>query len=201
MLKLFTVQYKKSGNKNNRNNRKQQETHTHTHSKRVSRSLQGSPYRLPSKPQIKDDTKMQQHFYEKKKKKPTLGFSSVSSSCLIPSWGGKKNLSEQVSILPENIISSLCQNRWRHVLFVLFSRVSCKALLATAARGERERKRLPWGEELPRASESLFTTSCACYFHQNRAQSFSSPLVFLCFWQEVVIVKHQVPLCLTEQWN
>lgn len=66
---------------------------------------------------------------------------------------------------------------------------------------ERERKRLPWGEELPRASESLFTTSCACYFHQNRAQCFSSPLVFLCFWQEVVIVKHQVPLCLTEQWK
>lgn len=54
---------------------------------------------------------------------------------------------------------------------------------------ERCRKHVPWGEKLPQASESLFTTSCACYFHQNRALSFS-PALFLCFWQKVVIVKH-----------
>ena len=41
---------------------------------------------------------------------------------------------------------------------------------------ERCRKHVPWGEKLPQASESLFTTSCACYFHQNRALSFSSAL-------------------------
>lgn len=64
---------------------------------------------------------------------------------------------------------------------------------------ERERESgSPGGRSCLWASESLFTTSCACYFHQNRAQSFSSPLVFLCFWQEAVIVKHQVPLCFTE---
>lgn len=43
---------------------------------------------------------------------------------------------------------------------------------------EEGRKQLPWGEKLPRASESLFTTSCACYFHQNRAVSFSVPPCF-----------------------
>lgn len=58
--------------------------------------------------------------------------------------------------------------------------------------GERCRKHIPWGEKLPQASESLFTTSCACYFHQNRALSFSPCLVFLGFWQEVVIVKHRL---------
>lgn len=44
---------------------------------------------------------------------------------------------------------------------------------------ERCRKHIPWGEKLPRASESLFTTSCACYFHQNRALSFSPALFFV----------------------
>jgi len=87
MLKLFTVQYKKSGNKNNRNNRKQQETHTH--SKRVFRSLQGSPSRLPSKPQIKDDTKMQQHFYEKKKN-PHWAFPQCRPHVLFPHEAERK---------------------------------------------------------------------------------------------------------------
>lgn len=58
--------------------------------------------------------------------------------------------------------------------------------------GERCRKHIPRGEAPPQASESLFTTSCACYFHQNRALSFSPCLVFLRFWQEVVIVKRRL---------
>lgn len=53
--------------------------------------------------------------------------------------------------------------------------------------GERCRKHIPWGEKLPQASESLFTTSCACYFHQNRALSFSPALFFCAFGRRLLL--------------
>lgn len=84
---------------------------------------------------------------------------------------------------------SFCQKSWSNFLFVPPFSLTERTFWRQQP-WERCRKHVPWGEKLPQASESLFTTSCACYFHQNRALSFSLALFFLCFWQEVVIVKH-----------
>ena len=94
---------------------------------------------------------------------------------------------------------SSCQKSWSSFLFVPPFPLTERTFWRQQP-WEICRKHVPWGEKLPQASESLFTTSCACYFHQNRALSFLLPCFFVllaggCY------CKALTPLCSAVRWE
>ncbi len=160
-------------------------TQAQKHKSPDSRGLRGSTTsRLPSKSQIKDYTRMLQHYHEKKH--IGLFHRVVLMSYSLMRQGEKPEWTSEHSPRKYHFLPLSEQLKTR--LVCAFFPCQLQGPLGDSSPGrERERKRLPWGEELPRASESLFTTSCACYFIKIEHRAFLLPLFSCAFGRRLLL--------------